>query len=283
MAAPPDNDEPEGAVALTLPQTLDEVTTDATVGPNDSDYNGFCGAPATEGSVWFTYTPSADGGVLIDVSQSDFEAGVMVFDGTPAGDGSNLDTCGPDEVGLEAQTGTTYYIMAFSDTADVPHDNLEISLSSAPTPKAHASLSKKGKAFHGGAAELHGSYRCTHDDFGSELDVHLLQRAGRLKIQADSFTLVQCDGKTHHWSARLVSDNGYYAKGKAKAKIAIISCGVVTCAVGKDKANVKLSWASGSHKRPAWMKRPTHLPKTRPHALMRVAKPYSPGKLWRNN
>lgn len=283
LAAAPANDEPGGATVLTLPQTVNEDTTQATEGPDDAGYNSFCGAPATEASVWFTYTPASDGGILLDVSQSDFEAGLMVFDGTPATDGSNLDTCGPGAVGLDAQAGTTYYIMAFSDTPGVIGGNLALSLSSAPNPTASATLSTKGKAFHGGAAILHGSYKCTHDDFGSELDVHLFQRSGRQKIQSDNFSLVQCDGKKHSWSVRMVSDTGYYAKGKAKAKIALISCGVVKCAVARDKSAVKLSWASGRTK--AWMKQPTHLSKNPPHTPL-MKKPYSKlpkGGVWRVN
>jgi hypothetical protein len=250
MAAAPANDDSSGAIPLTLPDTVTADTTQATVGAEDAQLNTFCGAPATNGSVWYSYTPSTTGDVLLDVTASNFSAGLMVSDGPIAADGSSLDTCGPGEVGLHAVVGHTYLIMAFSDDPDVVGGNLSLSISKAPPPTAHVRVAKRGKAFHGGAAELHGSYRCTHDESFAELDAHLLQRAGRLKIQADGGTGVQCDGKKHHWSARLVSPVGTYAKGTAKAKVALFVCGLVRCAVAKDKAKVKLSWASGTHRSP---------------------------------
>lgn len=276
LAAAPGNDEAAGATAIpsNLPQTTAEDTTEATLGADDvaETANGCFGIPPTKNSVWFTYTPTVSGGVLVDVTQSDFSAGVVVFEGTPASDGSNFQSCGAGEAGIDAQAGTTYYIMAFGDGGlsgtDPTGGNLSMTLTSAPTPTAHVTLAKKGKAFHGGAAELHGSYKCTHDDAFSELDVALTQRAGRLKIKAFGGALTQCDGKKHQWSARLVSDYALFAKGHGKAKISFFSCGVVDCAIAHDKGKVKLSWASGTH-RAAWMKHPTHLPSVRPHAAVR--------------
>ena len=95
------------------------------------------------------------GAVVFDVTESDYSAGLMVFEGTPTAD--SLVTCGPGIVGLHAQGGQTYYVMAFSDTA-VNGGNLVLSLKKAPTPRAHVTLSKRGLAFHGGAgaARIHG-------------------------------------------------------------------------------------------------------------------------------
>ncbi len=209
-AAPPDNDEVAGAVPVHLGDRIEQDTTQATTNAGDDALNANCGAPATNASVWYQYTPTAKGGVALDTTGSDYSTGLMVFEGTPTAD--SLITCGPGAVGLHAQVGKTYYIMAFSDS-DVNGGNLVLTLKNAPTPHVHVSVAKRGAAFHGGAARVHGTYSCTHGESFAEVDVHLLQRAGRLKIQADSGTNARCDGRRHPWSVRLVSPVGTYARG----------------------------------------------------------------------
>src|ERR1700750_1738567 len=186
-AAPPGNDEPSGAVALGLGDTVTQDTTVGTTDAGDEALNAKCGAPATNGSVWYTYHPAGKHNVALDASASNYSAGLMVFRGaTPTA--NSLITCGPGEVGLHVRAGKTYTIMAFSDTPSVTGGNLVLSLKNAPKPRVHVTMAKKGVAFHGGAAKLHGTYSCTHADSFAELDTHLFQRAGRLKVQGDSGT-----------------------------------------------------------------------------------------------
>ena len=71
-----------------------------------------CGAPATDASVWYTLT-GADNGVVVDVSSSDYSAGVIVATGSPGS--FELETCGPGAVAFFASSGTTYSILAFDD------------------------------------------------------------------------------------------------------------------------------------------------------------------------
>lgn len=281
-AAPPANDEAPGAVALSLGDTVEQDTTEATTTVDDAALNNDnCGAPATNASVWYSFTPSADAKVLLDVSQSDYTAGLMVFKGTPSDD--TFRGCGPDAVGINAKSGKTYTIMAFSDT-DVIGGNLVISATKAATPKVHVTVAKHGLAFHGGggAAKLHGSYSCKHNESFSELDARLLQRAGRLKIQAVRGIGALCDGKSHHWSARLVSPVGYFARGPAIARVSLISCGVLECRVDRAKRHVRLTWASGPHRQ--WMDHPTKARSERPRTLMeRQALPLAQRKAhWRS-
>jgi hypothetical protein len=251
-AAPPGNDESAGAVALHLGDRVEQDTTAATTNAGDDALNAGCGAPATSASVWYTYSPTVKRNVVLDTTDSSYSAGLMVFDGTPTAD--SLVTCGPGGVGLRARAGKTYYVMAFSDT-EVNGGDLVLTLQNAPTPRVHVSLAKRGVAFHGGAAKLHGTFSCTHSESFAELDAHLSQRAGRLKIQADSGTGIQCDGNRHHWSIRLVSPVGTYARGDAVAKVQIISCGLLQCRQDKVKRNVHLAWAPKPHRQ--WMAHPT--------------------------
>jgi hypothetical protein len=61
-AAPPANDSPSGATLIdALPfsdtVTIDEATTEAL----DATLNAGCGAPATEGSVWYRFVATGTG------------------------------------------------------------------------------------------------------------------------------------------------------------------------------------------------------------------------------
>ena len=192
----------------------------------------------------------------------------MVFVGTPTAD--SLITCGPGAVGLRARAGKTYYVMAFSDT-DVIGGNLVLTLQNAPTPHVHVSLAKRGVAFHGhgGAAKLHGTYSCTHAESFAAMVAHLSQRAGRLKIQAESSRgHLRCDGTRHHWSIRLVSPVGTFARGHGFARARIISCGLLVCRQDKAKRHVHLAWASQPHRQ--WMAHPTTARTGHPRPLMEL-------------
>jgi len=251
-AAPPDNDEVAGAVVLHLGDRVEQDTREATTNAADDALNTNCGAPATSASVWYQYSPTVKRNAVLDTSASSYSAGLMVFKGTPTPD--SLVTCGPGAVGLRAQAGKTYYIMAFSDS-EVNGGDLVLTLQNAPTPHAHVAMAKGGVAFHGGAAKVHGTYSCTHGEGFAAVEAHLLQRAGRLKIQADSGTRVHCDGRRHRWSTRLVSPVGTYARGPALAKARIIACGVLECRQDKVKRHIHLARAPSSHRQ--WMAHPS--------------------------
>jgi len=232
---------------------VEQNTSEATTNAGDAALNANCQAPATLASVWFQYVPVANSKVLLDTTASDFSAGLMVFQGSPTAD--SLIACGPGALGLRAQAGQTYFIMAFSDTPEVNGGNLVFSLKNAPTPRAHVSVATRGVAFRGGAAKVHGTYSCRHDESFSFGTAHLSQRAGRLKIPAASGVTLQCDGRRHHWSARLVSRVGTYARGEAMAKVAIIVCGFVECRQDRAKRHIHLALAPSPHRQ--WMSHPT--------------------------
>ena len=104
-AAPPGNDVIEGAVAAAPGFSTVLDTTDATTDEVDSQLNEFCGAPATDASVWYALTVPSDTGVLVDVSASDYSAGVLVGVGSPGS--LAIEACGPGSVGFNASAGTT--------------------------------------------------------------------------------------------------------------------------------------------------------------------------------
>jgi hypothetical protein len=243
-AAAPGNDEPQGAVVLHLGDRVVQDTSQATTNAQDQALNASCGAPATNASVWYKYSPHDDHLVVLDGKASDYSTGVMVFLGTPTAD--SLVACGPGAIGLHAQAGETYYIMAFSDDPNVNGGTLVLSLKKAPPPpRVHISVAKRGVAFRGGAgaARLHGTYSCRRGSFAF-LAGTLHQRAGRLKIRANIGKRLRCNGRHHHWSAQVVSDVGTYVRGNARAKVQIVGCGIITCRHDTSgRHHIHLAWA----------------------------------------
>ena len=64
--------------------------------------------------MWYVLE-GADVGVAVDVSQSDYSAGVLV--GVATQGNLEMVTCGPETVAFFAEAGTTYYVLAFDHQA----------------------------------------------------------------------------------------------------------------------------------------------------------------------
>ena len=245
QAAPPDNDTIPGAVAVALGETVTQDTSEATTDQQDADLNEFCGAPFTSASVWYTYTAAADGAVLVDMTQSDYSGGFLVFEGAPSVD--SLITCGPGQVGIQGASGTTYTIMVISDT-EVNGGNLVMSLTEAPPPpRLRVDLAKRGKVSHG-AAMVRGTYRCRNAEFGFAVS-KITQRFGRFKFTAFGEREINCDGAKHTFRMRMVSDTGRYATGRAKVRTSVIGCGLFECDQSRDVRRIHL--VKGNFKRPS--------------------------------
>ena len=243
-AAPATNDTPAAATAVTaLPITINQDTTGATTDAQDAALNANCGAPATNASVWFKYTAPTDGGVIADMSASSYSGGFFVTEGTPAGDGSNLLTCGPTTVGFGTVAGQTYYVAAFSDTATNGGQLVATFDVAPPPPETTITVDPKGSAYKDGSAKLTGTYSCTNaDDFFSDIEGTLTQRVGRVKITGDFFVNpLQCDGAVHRWEAVAFSNNGLFRGGKSATVAFSFACGIFDCAVGYAEQTVKLN------------------------------------------
>ena len=247
QAAPPSNDTIPGAVALALNETVTQDTTEATTDQTDADLNtdSGCGAPFTNASVWYTYTPAADGAVLLDMTESDYSGGFLVFEGTPTAD--SLITCGPGLAGIEGTTGTTYTIMVISDT-EVNGGNLVLTTSDAPpAPRLRVHLARRGH-FDRGDARIHGTYKCKNAEFGG-IFTQISQRVGRFKIPAFGDKGVNCDGAKHTWRMQLRSDTGRYGKGHAKVRTTLFGCGLFECDESRAVRRIRL--VKGDFRRPS--------------------------------
>jgi hypothetical protein len=243
-AAPPANDEVGGAVPLKVGDRVVQDTTQATTTPEDAALNEACGAPVTNASVWYSFTPAVNRKVVLDMTASDYSGGFLLFEGTPSVD--SLTDCSEGVLGLEARAGTTYNIMVISDT-EANGGKLVLSLKKAPPPpRVRVTLAKRGVVLRGpaGAARLHGTYFCAHGDF-SELFGNLFQRAGRLKITGFLGKSLRCDGRRHAWKARAVSDFATFARGRARARVSISACGFFECRGDTARHRVRLAGPGG--------------------------------------
>src|SRR4051794_16461556 len=116
LAAAPANDIYAGREPIALGDSLTVDTHEATTDANDTELNTGCGAPATDASVWYELTATADGFIGVDVSASNYTAGVAVATGSPGS--FEVIACGPGATAFEAAAGQTYAILAFDDQGD---------------------------------------------------------------------------------------------------------------------------------------------------------------------
>lgn len=229
--AQPANDTPAGATVIsTLPFDDSVVIDDATTDALDAALNEQCGAPATEGSVWYRFDATADGGVLVDVSSSTFTAGVLVTVGDPAE--GNVVGCAPDILVFEVVAGESYYIMAFSDTPGVTTGTLVLHAEEAPPPpEVDVTVDPAGTFTRQGSAIITGTVTCSSEgplDF-SFIDVEVTQRVGRFLIRGFGSTDFVCDGTTQTWSVEVVGENGLFRGGKTATVTFALACGQFSC------------------------------------------------------
>jgi hypothetical protein len=242
LAAPPNNDTFGGATLVTagFSEVLD--TTEATTDADDAQLNSSCGAPATDASVWYAFEGN-DTGVVVDVSQSNYTAGVLVGVGTQG----NLQTvaCGPGTVGFFAAAGTTYYVLAIDDQNDGGGNGglLNISFNEIPPPPTvDITVNRYGTVnAQTGVATISGTYTCTNGDF-IDIFVDARQNVGRFAILGSGgfFDFGTCDGTPHTWSADIFPENGKFKGGKALTVSFAFSCGAFECGSGFAEQTVQL-------------------------------------------
>ncbi|MEO5704312.1 MAG: DUF6299 family protein [Candidatus Limnocylindrales bacterium] len=234
LAASPGNDLYGGRTAFaSLPFSDSIDTTEATTDADDVEANVDCGAPATDASVWYEFTPSADAEILIDVQSADYSAGFIVVTGSPGG--FSLVTCGPYGGSFSATSGVTYGILIFDDQWDGGGNggNLTINVDVLPPPPVIDLTVNAAAKFNArtGAAIISGTVTCTGGgEFGKNfIDVQLTQTVGRLKISGYGGVEFACDGTTQNWSAEVIGQNGKFAGGKATVSANAFACGPSGC------------------------------------------------------
>ena len=237
LAAVTNDTAADATVIGSLPFSATEGTTSATTDATDAALNANCQAPATNASVWYVYTPSADGTIVIDVSQSDYSAGIITATGSPAD--LTLQECGPRAVAAAVSAGQPLYIMAFSDQVGSTGGTLQISVDNAPPPPTLAvTVNKTGKVNRNGVATITGTLTCSGGDV-VDLEVDLTQAVGRFSISGSGFDEVACTNQA--WAIQVVGSNGKFAGGKSASATSSFSCGTVFCSDTFATTKVKLS------------------------------------------
>lgn len=245
-AAAPSNDTIDQATSIGgIPFTETIDTSEATTDAEDAALNANCGAPATDTSVWYVLEGTG-GDIFVDVSSSDYSAGVLVGSGSPGS--LELVTCGPGAVAFFAETGVTYYILAIDDQFDGGGNGGQLTISvdvPPPPPVIDITVDKTGRFDpKTGNATVSGTSTCTGDgvEFAS-LDGNLSQRAGRVIIRGFFFTELVCDGATHPWVAEVQADNGLFKGGNATLQAFAFACNAFSCGEASAEQTVKLKAA----------------------------------------
>jgi Family of unknown function (DUF6299) len=241
-AAPPSNDTLAGATPATIGFTEELDTTEATTDADDAQLSVSCGGFPTDASVWYAFTTAANTGVVVDVSQSSYSAGVLVGVGTPG----NLTTvtCGPGTVTFFAAAGTTYYVLAIDFDGVGNGGILRISFNPGPPPPTlDITVDQFGRvdAALTGVATITGTYTCTSADSISVF-VSAEQDFGRFTVSGSGafFDSLTCDGTTRSWSADVFPQGGKFAGGKAMTVTIAVSCGPLQCAPDFEERTVQL-------------------------------------------
>jgi hypothetical protein len=244
LAAAPANDlftAPVIVPGLPFNDTVD--TTEATTDADDAQLNTICGAPATDASVWYSFTPTEDSIVVVDVSASSYSAGVLVGLGNQAED---IVTCGPDTVGFFAAAGVTYHIMAIDDQDDGGGNGgiLQISLNLVEAPTVDITVNSSGQ-FNSktGTATISGTYTCSNGDFIDVSGSASQHGSGRNATILGYFFFSgfgTCDGAPHDWSAEVFPQSGKFKGGKSLTVTFTFTCGLFQCADGYVEQTVQL-------------------------------------------
>lgn len=228
-AAAPANDTIAGATAIAaVPFTETVDTTEATTDAEDAAVNTTCGAPATNGSVWYTFEATA-AAYLVDVSQSGFTAGVIIATGTPGN--LTLVDCGPGSLGFTVTVGEKYYVMAFSDDPAVVGGQLTITVSETdPAPEVSMTVDDTGKVNKKtGTATISGTYTCSTSADFMLLNGRLSQQQGDVQISGlFDVTELKCGG-TFGWTAEIAPESGKFTRGMAATVALTAACNMVGC------------------------------------------------------
>jgi Family of unknown function (DUF6299) len=238
-AAAPDNDRPGGAIALGpgLPQQFSQETSDATV--TDDDFG--CGSGGIDqATVWYSFTPAADGEVLIDATASGYAVGINVFEGTAAPE--TLFGCFGGSGSVFLQSGTTYYLMfADIDEDGVNGGTLDVLLDLPPPPlEVSLTIDSTGKIDRTGQVTISGTISCSRAADFAEVDLQVSQSVGRLRIHGFAFASAECDTGPTAWTASLMGENGTFAGGKVAVEANAFGCDPFSCAGDFATAPVRL-------------------------------------------
>lgn len=244
LADAPTNDIFTGAETIgTVPASISQDTSQATTDTDDAALNAFCGAPATDASVWYAFTPTKGDTFLADVRESSYSAAIFVATGSP-GD-FQLVTCGPGYAVWDATADQTYYLLIVDDQTDGGGNGgqMALGLDVAPPPPVLEVTVNDTARFDAktGSVFLSGTITCDSDTVEAFLQARVTQRAGRMLIRGYAGTEVTCDGTTRPFELAMEGENGLFKGGNATASMAGYACGEFTCSDYQGEYTIRIT------------------------------------------
>jgi hypothetical protein len=243
FAAVPANDTYAGRETIAgLPFSATVDTTEATTDADDVEWNASCGAPATDASIWYSFTASTETGVLVDTTGSDYSTGIAAVTGSPG----SFETvaCGPGAIGFFVAAGETVSIVVFDAQEDGSGNGgtLQLTVVAAPPPPTVEVTVDPVARFDSrtGSVTVTGTITCTGESIDNLIDVQLEQRVGRFIISGFGGTSFACDGTTETWSVEVFADNGIFKGGKAASVTFAMACGFFACGIDFEERIVRI-------------------------------------------
>jgi hypothetical protein len=231
FAAAPSHDTIDNAKVITAVPFSDVVdTTEATSDAEDEAIKAQCGAPITNGSVWYSVVGSETAtAYVVDASQSDFPVGVIVATGTPG----NLQAvaCGQFSFPFPSVPSRPFYIMAFSFDPAVNGGQLSISVDDVgPPPEVALTVDDVGRVNRTtGTATISGTYTCTGDADSVSVQGQLQQQQGNTQVVGFFLDIGLTCGGTFPWSVEVIPSSGRFVRGLAATLSTVAGCNAIDC------------------------------------------------------
>ena len=233
LAAPPNDNFASATEITSLPFGPDTVdTTEATTEPFET-------TPACDSStksVWYSFTPSTSGPVVIDTAGSSYTVGGAVLTGSP-GSFSTV-TCFVGQGSFAAEAGQTYRVALVDDFASGSGGTLRLSVTAPPPPTlSFASTGTLGVL--GSSASVPVTYTCSPAN-STIFEATLLQHRGKRLIRLNTIISdpATCDGLPHSTTA-IFQNFGPFALTKGKATITPLIGWVVAVNVGPQQIRLR--------------------------------------------
>ena len=196
LAAPPVNDDFAGAIPVSepLPFGSDFSSIDATTEADDPSCVSLTAGEGNAQTIWYSYTPSADGWVSVFVD-GDFDPTLGVYTG-PTHDALEQIACvdqgiAPEKANFFAEAGTTYYIMVASFFA-TPGGNGSITVDVGTAPaNIDFVVDPVGRvAPKSGTVQVNATLSADREVFVEVVLLEVLQKSGRGAIIGSDFKFI---------------------------------------------------------------------------------------------
>jgi hypothetical protein len=245
VAAPPANDDIANAVVVSgagFSATAD--TREATYADTDAG----CGVA----TVWYVFTPAADGRFLFENTGSNFDTTLALHTGSPGA--LRQITCHDDDSGRNERfvrnliAGRTYYIEAGtccddgeSEAGQVgPGGDLVFKVSLGPPEMRVAAKIKRAKAARFGGVRIHGTARCRPDATFADVWVSVRQQQGNDVVIAEGGRSVRCTAARRAWIVLLEHESRTFQRKPALVRLSIGACDDFTCDNARQRRVVRV-------------------------------------------